>query len=375
MSQVDKSKKTKSTSERKISPPLTRQRSKHNYNLKLVSPSKERSQKSRLSQSDSSSSSSFLYQQSQLQTQEPRLRLSTPEETSMQRGSTQPSRSDENLLEESISCEESPMDISDSLGKVNLSGVLNKTLEGTSEMLKLLEDEETTTTNQTTINQTDESFFEDKYKKLKSSLIVLAKASHHRTFMETCLNAKTPPKNMRLWVEPHIYHSSKEVEREWRETLTTASLKLLASLIKHYTKIIDEEKQTLEGTLKDVTTKIKHTKNKEERDTQATKWKELRQTAQDEAKKIGDDLKETRHKKLTQRKRKRERSQEDLIPQPKRSFVEALTGFMQEYATKKQTPKNGDGPPSGAGNSSSRGKGPANGRSYVKKTALPQPRH
>ena len=189
--------------------------------------------------------------------------------------------------------------------------------------------------------------------------------------METCLNAKTPPKNMRLWVEPHIYHSSKEVEREWRETLTTASLKLLASLIKHYTKIIDEEKQTLEGTLKDV---IKHTKNKEG-DTQATKWKVLRQTAQDEAKKIGDDLKETRQKKLTQRKRKREQSQEDLIPQPKRSFVEALTGFMQEYATKKQTPKNGDGPPSGAGNSLSRGKGPANGRSSVKKTALPQPRH
>ena len=159
------------------------------------------------------------------------------------------------------------------------------------------------------------------------------------------------------------------------DVVMTASLKLLASLIKHYTKVIDEEKQTLKGTLKDVTTKIKHTKTKEERDTQATTWKALRQTAQDEAKKIGDDLKETRQKKLTQRKRKRERSQEDLIPQPKRSFVEALTGFMQEYATKKQTPKNGDGPPSGAGNSLSRGKGPANGRSYVKKTALSQPRH
>ena len=176
------------------------------------------------------------------------------------------------------------MDISDSIGKVNLSGILNKTLEGISEMLKLLEEEETTTTNQT-INPTDESFFEDKYKKLKASLIVLAKASHHRTFMETCLNAKNPPRNMRLWVEPHIYHSSKEVEKEWKETLTTASLKLLASLIKHYTKIIDEQKQTLEGTLTDVTTKIKHTKNKKERDTQATKWKELRQTAQDRQKK------------------------------------------------------------------------------------------
>lgn len=85
--------------------------------------------------------------------------------------------------------EESPMDISDSIGKANLSGILNKTLKGTSEMLKLLKEEETTTASQT-INPTDESFFEDKYKKLKALLIVLAKASHHRTFMETCLNTK-----------------------------------------------------------------------------------------------------------------------------------------------------------------------------------------
>ena len=154
------------------------------------------------------------------------------------------------------------MDITDSIRKVNLSGILNKTLEGTSEMLKLLEEEETTTTNHTTINATNETFLDEKFKKLKSSLIVLAKASHHRTFMETCLNAKSPPKNMRLWVEPHIYHLTKEVEKEWRDTLTTASLKLLASLIRHYTKIIEEEKRTLEKTLNEVTTKIQHTTKK-----------------------------------------------------------------------------------------------------------------
>ena len=116
---------------------------------------------------------------------------------------------------------------------------------------------------------------------------------------------------------------------------TTASLKLLATLIKHYTKVIEEEKQTLEVTLKEVTTKIKETTNKEERDTYAKIWKELRQNAQDKAKKISEGLKGIRQKKLIQRKRKREQSQEDLIPQAKRSFVEALTGFMQEYATKK----------------------------------------
>lgn len=123
------------------------------------------------------------------------------------------------------------------------------------------------------INATNETFFDDKFKKLKSSLIVLAKASHHRTFMETCLDAKSPPRNMRLWVEPH---PTKEVAKEWRDTLTTASLKLLASLIRHYTKIIEEEKRTFEKTLNKVTTKIKRTTNKEERDTYTTKWKELR---------------------------------------------------------------------------------------------------
>ena len=67
-------------------------------------------------------------------------------------------------------------------------------------------------------------------------------------------------------------------------------------------------------------------------------------------------------------------SQEELIPQPKRSFVEALTGFMQEYATKQQPPKNDDVPLNGGRNSSSRGKGPMNGRNYIRKVAPPQPR-
>ena len=43
---------------------------------------------------------------------------------------------------------------------------------------------------------------------------------------------------------------------------TTASLKLLATLIKHYTKVIEEEKQALEETLK-VTTKIKEITKRE----------------------------------------------------------------------------------------------------------------
>ena len=66
-----------------------------------------------------------------------------------------------------------------------------------------------------------------------------------RTFMETCMNAKIPPRNVTVGPAPHLYYSIKEVEKEWRDTLAT----ILTSLIKHYTKIIEEEKQALEEIL------------------------------------------------------------------------------------------------------------------------------
>ena len=68
-----------------------------------------------------------------------------------------------------------------------------------------------------------------------------------------------------------------------------------------------------------------------------------------------------------------------MTPQPKKSFVEALRGHMNEFRENKQTetqaehtPKNENAPRRGAGNhTTGRGKGPANGRSYVKKTWPP----
>ena len=191
MSQPSKTKKT--TREKRLSPPITRQRSKHSFNLQIASQSKKQSQPGP-SQIDSSPSSSFLYQPASQRSQQSQrnlqLQLTIPEQSTMER-TTQSSRSDENLLEESMQTEQSPVDLSDSIGKINLSGILNKTLEGTSEMLKLLEEEEATTTNHNAIPATGQSYFDEKFKKVKSSLIILAKASHHRTFMETCLKEKT----------------------------------------------------------------------------------------------------------------------------------------------------------------------------------------
>ena len=196
--------------------------------------------------------------------------------------------------------------------------------------------------------------------------------------METCLHAKTPPRNMCLWVEPHIYHATKETEKEWRDTLVTASLKLLATLIKHYSKIIEEEKHKLDSTLEETKTYLREIRDKSTRDTETQTWKNLKQRAESEAKTISEDLREQRNKKLTQRtqrKRKREESVKDDTPQPKKSFVEALRGLMNDYKDK-SPPKNEEGPQRGARNTLNKGKGPTNGRSFVKKTGpWPPQRH
>ena len=62
--------------------------------------------------------------------------------------------------------------------------------------VRMLEEEETITqtTNPIPTNQPEESFYDEKGKQLKASLIKLAKASHHKTFMEICLREKKKPR-------------------------------------------------------------------------------------------------------------------------------------------------------------------------------------
>ena len=86
--------------------------------------------------------------------------------------------------------------------------------------------------------------------------------------METYLHAIPPPRNMCLWVELHIYHATKETEKEWRDTLVTVSLTLLATLIKHYSKIIEEEKHKLDSTLEETKTYLREIRDKSTRDSE-----------------------------------------------------------------------------------------------------------
>ena len=111
---------------------------------------------------------------------------------------TQPSKSETDLLD--INMEVYPL--SDSVTQINLSGILNKTIQPEPQRDSPVDDGPAQIT----------TFIETKGKRLKAALTIIAKASHHKTFMETCLMRNSPPKNLSLWVQPHIYHSDPEVE-------------------------------------------------------------------------------------------------------------------------------------------------------------------
>ena len=85
--------------------------------------------------------------------------------------------------------------------QITLEGILNTTVDGTNAAIQNL----TPTTRQGTSSETKqqpETLQEGT--KLKGILSVvhfhtIVKASHHKTFMETCLTRNQPPRNMKAW--------------------------------------------------------------------------------------------------------------------------------------------------------------------------------
>ena len=128
--------------------------------------------------------------------------------------------------------------------------------------------------------------------KLRSSLIAIAKASHHKTFMETCLARNQPPKNMRAWVEPHIYRTNPQLEQEWRDTLHGVSLHLVSILIRHFGLIIKHETTEMRSLEDQVAQEIKQSPSLK------TTWEQICTEVTETAKKLSDDLKQSREKKL-----------------------------------------------------------------------------
>ena len=226
-----------------------------------------------------------------------------------------------------------------SVTQINLSGILNKSIRTEPQEDSPVDEGPTQTT----------TFIDTRGKRLKAALTIIAKASHHKTFMETCLMRNSPPKNMSLRVQSHIYHSDPEVEKQWRDTLQQASLNLTKTLIEHYKKVIKNEQDTLEKIKHEITEYLKQLPGTSRED-EITKWKQQSKNAEEEARKLSESLKESRDSKLF-RKQKRTDSMSNLMPgtsrqallpnppkqpnlqmHPPTDLLQALTGLVNTFS-------------------------------------------
>ena len=173
------------------------------------------------------------------------------------------------------------------------------------------------------------------------------------------------------WVQPHIYHSNTQVEKQWRDTLNEAELNLTSMLIRHYSSVIKAKKATLESIKKEITDYLKQQTPREEA---IKSWNQISKQAEDEARKLSESLKESRTNRLHCKRPwsesiapTRQRQQLMQNPAPERhqqqphptNIIQALHGFLNDYAKNEEQRQ------------VQRGKGPAHGRGYPKKGGPP----
>ena len=109
---------------------------------------------------------------------------------------------------------------------------------------------------------------------------------------------------MKVWSEPHIYHSNPEVESEWKQSLDRASLNLVSILIKHYTTVIDSEKRTLRELQTEAAVIVRRDPT-----TLNEVWQSACKQATKEARELSEQLRQNREKKLLQKRRTQESAQ------------------------------------------------------------------
>lgn len=140
---------------------------------------------------------------------------------------------------------------------------------------------------------------------------------------------------MSLWVQPHIYHTNPQVEKQWKDNLQQASLKLTSTLTAHYAKVIQTEQANLEKMKTEITSYLNHLQAAQKQEAIVT-WKLVSKQAEDEARKLGESLRESRDNKLF-RKRKRTESMTNLpakrqpLPQGPNDLIQVLTGLIEDY--------------------------------------------
>ena len=163
--------------------------------------------------------------------------------------------------------------------------------------------------------------------------------------METCLKNKIPPKSMSLWCKPHIYHSNSDVEREWKDTLQTASL--VSILVKHHTRIIRKEKQTMQEVMSMVNTIIQAVTESETKQFLLRTCNTMKKQATEEAKTLSESLRASRERKLAPRKRRSDHDETLDFPEMRIEIYQKKQSAPRQpdrssYHQDRRTPTNRD---------------------------------
>ena len=198
------SKQTKNT---RTTPPITRQSSKTRtltqttiQECKMTPPPLVRTSTPTQASTSEASNSQFLYEDSTPINNQEQLITLIPYSQKNQTMAAEPSKSETQLLDNAMDVDP----LSDSVTHINLSGILNKSIQ-----LQPEAQIETPVDERLALTQTT-NFIEVRGKRLRAALTIIAKASHHKAFMETCPHEKfTTQKHVPLGPTTHLPHQSR----------------------------------------------------------------------------------------------------------------------------------------------------------------------
>ena len=96
-------------------------------------------------------------------------------------------------------------------------------------------------------------------KEMKTSLLLMTKADHHRAALKESLRTNKFPKGLTVHIQPHILGPDPVVLAEWSTAHTDFTRTLIQTLIRHYEKLVKIEREKQDSQRKQMLERIEQT--------------------------------------------------------------------------------------------------------------------
>jgi len=151
---------------------------------------------------------------------------------------------------------------------------------------------------------------------MKTSLLLMTKADHHRAALKESLRTNKFPKGLTVHIQPHILEPDAVVLAEWSTAHTDFTRTLIQTLIRHYEKLVKIEREKQDSQRKQMLERIEQTQlSTKDAEYLNRLWKEETATAFADAKKYAAEKAEQR-KIAAERLKMKERSKPSTPKNP-----------------------------------------------------------